>query len=419
MDELRIRGGTALVGTVPTSGSKNSSLAILIASLLCEEACIFSDIPRLQDVESLLELLNYLGVFSEVVEADLRSIRLSPEKVGFFEVPDTLAQKTRASIWVLGPLLARFGKAIVSLPGGCVIGARPVEMHLEGLTQLGAQIELKNGGIHAFLPQGRFQGRHVALRFPSVGATINLMLAATLAEGVCVLENVACEPEIEDLAQALQALGACIEGAGTSQIRIQGVSRLRGGSYQVMKDRIEAGTFLIAGFLTGGRVKVQSIPRHCLGALLMKLDQAGAKLTYDADGIVIEGGRPQATSMTTLPYPGFPTDLQAQFMSLMTLAQGSSCITETIFENRFMHVSELVKLGASIQVRGNQAFVQGVNFLQGADVLATDLRASASLILGGLCASGETRIGGLHHLDRGYESIEKKLQGLGANIKRC
>jgi len=417
MDELRMRGGIPLVGTVPTSGSKNASLAILMASLLCEEACVFSDIPQLQDVESLLELLHSLGVHSQVIPGELRSLRLSPEQVGGFEVSDVFAQKTRASIFALGPLLARFGRAVVSLPGGCGIGARPVEIHLEGLQQLGAHMEWKNGCIHAHLPQGRFQGRHVALRFPSVGATVNLMLAATLAEGVCVFENVACEPEIEDLAKALQALGACVEGAGTSQIRIQGVQRLRGGSYQVMKDRIEAGTFLLAGFLTQGRVKVQSAPRHCLGALLLKLEQAGAKILYDSDGIVIEGGRSQAVSVTTLPYPGFPTDLQAQFMSLMTLAEGSSCITETIFENRFMHVLELVRMGANIESHGNLAVVKGVKKMTGAEVMATDLRASVSLALAALASEGETAINRLYHLERGYERLAEKLIACGADIK--
>lgn len=416
MDKIKIVGGTPLVGSVRVSGSKNAALPILIASLLTEGRCVFKGIPHLQDVRTALKLLSHLGV---AVESRLEEgwVRLQSENVDVFEAPYDLVRKMRASVVVLGPLVARFGRARVSLPGGCAIGARPIDFHLAGLEKLGAKIELENGYVTASAK--KLKGNRVAFEFPSVGATENIMMAAALAEGESILENCAKEPEIVDLAMALKAMGALIEGEGTEVIRIQGRSRLVGCDYEVMGDRIEAGTFLVAGFATRGRVRVENLKPDYVESVLVKLEEAGAKVTREANAVSIEGGaRPLATNITTLPYPGFPTDMQAQFMALVAVADGVSVITETIFENRFMHVSELARLGADITIRGKTAMVMGRETLQGAQLMATDLRASASLILGGLCAQGETLINRIYHLDRGYENMEQKLRQLGANIER-
>jgi UDP-N-acetylglucosamine 1-carboxyvinyltransferase len=416
MDKMRIRGGKPLKGVVQASGSKNAALPILISSLLTGEECTFARVPNLQDIRTVLKLLSHMGVRVEDM-LDRNEVKLSAKGNLQTEAPYDLVRTMRASVVVLGPLLARFGKAKVSLPGGCAIGARPINFHLTGLEKLGAHIELENGYVIASAK--RLQGARVAFEFPSVGATENLMMAAVLAQGETVLENCAREPEIVDLARALRAMGAELEGEGTEIIHIQGKPELHGCRYDVMGDRIEAGTFLAAGFATGGTVRVDGLDPVFLEAVLVRFEDAGAKVIRGQGFVEISaGGRPRGTDITTLPYPGFPTDMQAQFMTAMTVAEGASLITETIFENRFMHVSELLRLGADITIRGNTALVRGQAKLLGAPLMATDLRASASLILGGLCAEGETIVNRIYHLDRGYEQMERKLSRLGADIER-
>jgi UDP-N-acetylglucosamine 1-carboxyvinyltransferase len=417
MDKIRIRGGKPLNGTVQVSGSKNAALPILIASLLTEEACVFKRVPHLQDIRTTLKLLAHLGVQVESNLEATSSVSLKAEKIAQFEAPYDLVRTMRASVVVLGPLLARFGRAKVSLPGGCAIGARPINYHLVGLEKLGADIQLENGYVVA--SASKLKGNRIAFEFPSVGATENIMMAAVLAEGESLLENCAKEPEIIDLARALRAMGAQIEGEGTEVIQIQGRPALKGCNYEVMGDRIEAGTFLSAGFATRGRVRIEGLNPETIESVLVKFEDGGATVTREARAVILENrNRPQSTNITTLPYPGFPTDMQAQFMAAMTVAEGTSVITETIFENRFMHVPELMRLGADITIRGNSAFIQGQEVLQGAPLMATDLRASASLVLGGLCAQGETVVNRIYHLDRGYEKMEEKLRILGADIER-
>lgn len=416
MDKIRIIGGKPLHGTIRVSGSKNAALPILISSLMTEEACTFSQVPNLQDIRTTLKLLSHMGTEVEA-NLDQNTVRLRTAQIQSDEAPYDLVRTMRASVVVLGPLLARFGKAKVSLPGGCAIGARPINFHLAGLERLGAEVTLENGYVLASAK--RLRGNRVAFEFPSVGATENVMMAAAMAEGESLLENCAQEPEIVDLARTLRAMGAQIEGEGTGTIRIQGKSRLSGCRYEVMGDRIEAGTFLAAGLATRGKVKVEGIDPQILDAVLLKFEEAGATITRETNAITLEGGgRPKACDITTLPYPGFPTDMQAQFMTVLAVADGASAITETIFENRFMHVSELARLGADITIRGNNAWVRGNESLQGAPLMATDLRASASLILGGLCARGETIVSRIYHLDRGYERMEEKLKQLGAQVER-
>jgi UDP-N-acetylglucosamine 1-carboxyvinyltransferase len=416
MDKIRIRGGKPLHGSVQVSGSKNAALPILISSLLTEGKCILTRVPHLQDIRTTLKLLSHLGV---QVESDLdqNQVQLNAKGVNVFEAPYDLVRTMRASVVVLGPLLARFGKAKVSLPGGCAIGARPINYHLTGLERLGAKIELENGYVIASAP--KLKGNRVAFEFPSVGATENVMMAAVLAQGESILDNCAKEPEIVDLARFLKKMGAQIEGEGTEIIRIQGKPSLSGCSYPIMADRIEAGTFLCAGFATQGSVSIEGLNPDTIEAVLVKFEDAGAQITREANRVTLKAlRRPKGTDITTLPYPGFPTDMQAQFMAAMTVADGASLITETIFENRFMHVSELMRLGADITIRGNSALVRGQESLQGAPLMATDLRASASLVLGGLCAQGETIVNRIYHLDRGYERMEEKLRKLGADIER-
>jgi UDP-N-acetylglucosamine 1-carboxyvinyltransferase len=416
MDKMRIRGGRALSGRVEVSGSKNAALPILFSTLLTGRPCHLTKVPNLQDIRTTLKLLAHLGV---KVESHLEnnSVTLNSEEITSLEAPYDLVRKMRASVVVLGPLLARFGQAKVSLPGGCAIGARPINYHLLGLEKLGAQIELENGYVKATARQ--LIGNRVAFEFPSVGATENLMMAAVLAKGETLLENCAQEPEIVDLARALRSMGAKISGEGTENIYIQGVTDLQGAHHEIMGDRIEAGTFLAAGFATRGEVEVYGIEPVTLESVLVRFEEAGAHITRHANAIHLKSrGRPQATDITTLPFPGFPTDMQAQFMSVMAVADGTSLISETIFENRFMHVPELQRLGAQITIKGNTAIVKGQEVLQGAQVMATDLRASASLILGGLCAQGETVVNRIYHLDRGYERVEEKFRGLGADIER-
>jgi UDP-N-acetylglucosamine 1-carboxyvinyltransferase len=416
MDKIKIRGGIPLRGTVQVSGAKNAALPILIASLLTEEQCVFTRVPQLQDIHTILKLLSHFGttVDSRLSESE---VRLQAKNIGVLEAPYDLVRTMRASVVVLGPLLARFGHAKVSMPGGCAIGARPINYHLAGLERLGANVELENG--YVIVSAKKLRGNRVSFEFPSVGATQNLMMAAALAEGETLLENCAREPEIIDLANALIAMGAEIEGAGTEVIQIQGKKKLKGCNYEIMGDRIEAGTFLCAAFATMGDVQIQGINPEYLEAAIIKFEEAGAILVRESNGVsIINKQRPKSTDITTLPYPGFPTDMQAQFMAAMTVADGASLISETIFENRFMHVPELIRLGADISIRGNTAVVRGQDSLQGAQLMATDLRASASLIIGGLCANGESIVSRIYHLDRGYERMEEKLRSLGADIER-
>jgi UDP-N-acetylglucosamine 1-carboxyvinyltransferase len=418
MQNMRIRGGASLRGAVEVSGAKNSALPILFATLLTDQECRLGRVPDLQDIRTTLKLLALLGARvedrAEAILAKREVVIRAHGDLGL-EAPYDLVRTMRASVIVLGPLLARFGRAKVSLPGGCAIGARPIDYHLSGFEKLGASIELDGGYVIATAK--RLRGARIPLPFPSVGATENLLMAATLAQGETVIENCAREPEIVDLARMLRAMGAEIEGDGTETIRVQGKDSLHGCRFDVMGDRIEAGTFLSAVFITRGDVTVRGIPPEFLEAVLAKFEEAGARVERGEDWVrLVADSRPRATDVVTQPFPGFPTDMQAQFMAVMALAEGASLVTEAIFENRFMHVPELARLGANISVRGNTALVRGVDGLVGAKVMATDLRASASLILAGLVARGETTVRRIYHLLRGYESMEVKLRALGADI---
>jgi UDP-N-acetylglucosamine 1-carboxyvinyltransferase len=416
LDKLQITGGRPLEGEVRISGAKNATLPILAAALLADGTVTIANVPHLQDVTTMIELLGRMGVTVTVdermnVEVDANTLRQPV-------APYDLVKTMRASILVLGPLLARFGQADVSLPGGCAIGARPVNIHVAGLQAMGAEITIENGYIRA--RASRLRGARLVLDTVTVTGTENLMMAAALADGQTVLENAAREPEVVDLATCLNALGAKVRGAGTDTIVIDGVERMHGGSYRVLPDRIEAGTYLVAGAITGGRVHLkQAAPGH-LDAVLAKLQEAGATVTTGADWIELDmrGRRPRAVDLRTAPYPAFPTDMQAQFAALDTVADGVGTIIETIFENRFMHMLEMRRLGAEIRLEGNTAIIKGVPKLQAAPVMATDLRASASLVLAGLVAEGRTVIDRIYHIDRGYEAIEEKLSALGADIKR-
>jgi UDP-N-acetylglucosamine 1-carboxyvinyltransferase len=418
MDQIKIQGGKRLTGSVQVSGAKNAALPILFSSLLTDRPSEYARVPALHDIVSTLQILEHFGVRTDWNKSK-GSVKIFAESINTFEAPYDLVRKMRASTLVLGPLLARFGEAKVSLPGGCAIGARPINYHLKGLEALGAEILLESGYVMA--KAKRLIGNKVVFEFPSVGATENILMAAVLAKGESVLENCAREPEIVDLARSLRSMGAEIEGEGTETIRVQGKDSISGAKHSILGDRIEAGTYLIAGFITGGQVQVCGVLPDCLDAVLDKLEQCGAKISRGTDSIDLAftaGVRPKAVDINTLPFPGFPTDMQAQFMALMCRAEGSSVITETVFENRFMHVPELMRLGADITIRGESAYVRGVEKLTGAPLMATDLRASASLILGGLAAQGETIVNRIYHLDRGYEKIEEKLRSLGADIER-
>jgi UDP-N-acetylglucosamine 1-carboxyvinyltransferase len=416
MDKIRIQGGKRLQGKVTISGSKNAALPILISSLLTAEKCHYNRVPGLDDIDTTLKVLESLGAGftrDEGKHEVMLQMRTSEPGPAAYD----LVRKMRASVLVLGPLLARYGHAKVSLPGGCAIGARPIGLHLSALEKLGGEIRLEGGYVVA--RTDGLKGAKIVFDFPSVGATENTMMAAALAQGETVLENCAREPEIVDLARALRAMGLQIEGEGSSTIRIQGRSSLGGCRYNIMGDRIEAGTYLAAGLITGGSVRTEGISPEWLGSVLDKFEDAGAKIERGADFIALgASGRPRATELTTLPYPGFPTDMQAQLMAVFCVANGTSQVTETIFENRFMHVAELARLGADISVRGNVALVKGKDKLTAAPLMATDLRASASLILAALVAEGESIISRVYHLDRGYEAIETKLGALGATIER-
>lgn len=419
MDKLLIRGGRALHGEVRISGAKNAALPELCAALLTDEPVTLENVPQLQDVSTMLKLLRNMGVRADRHEGD--RVTIDAGALSTPEAPYELVKTMRASVLALGPLLARFGEATVSLPGGCAIGSRPVDQHIKGLQQMGADIVVEHGYIIAKLPKGRerLRGASITTDMVTVTGTENLLMAATLAEGETVLENAAQEPEVTDLAEMLIRMGARIEGHGTSRIRVQGVPRLSGGTHHVVPDRIEAGTFLCAVAATGGEALLRNARADHLEAVIEKLRAAGAAVTPVPEGIRIRSeGRLKAQSFRTTEYPGFPTDMQAQFMVLNVVAEGASHVTETIFENRFMHVNELLRLGARIQVDGKVAVVEGVPRLSGAAVMATDLRASASLVIAGLVADGETLVDRIYHLDRGYDRMEAKLAGLGADIER-
>lgn len=416
MDKLLITGGSPLQGEVWASGAKNSALPILASTLLTRERVTIHNLPHLQDITTSLELLGRMGI--ECILGDKMSVELGGQ-VNDCHAPYDLVKKMRASILVLGPLVARYGSADVSLPGGCAIGSRPVDLHLRGLEAMGAQISVENGYVRARAPEG-LKGAHFLMDVVTVTGTENLLMAASLAEGRTVLENAAREPEIVDLAECLIAMGAKISGHGTSTITIDGVKELHGCEYTVMPDRIETGTFLVAAAATRGRVRVRNTRADTLEAVLAKLEEAGAVIESTDSTITLDmqGRRPKAVNLRTAPYPAFPTDMQAQFVALNAVAEGSARVIETIFENRFMHVQELNRMGARIALEGNTAIVQGVEHLSGAPVMATDLRASASLVIAAMAAQGETLVDRIYHIDRGYECIEEKLQALGARIRR-
>lgn len=417
MEKLIVKGGNRLVGAVKTSGAKNAVLPIIAASILGTTPSHLDEVPMLEDVHTISEVLKCLGL----------SVECSPEKnvldidsteITSYEAPYELVRTMRASFLVMGPLLARIGKARISMPGGCAIGARPIDIHLKGFEALGVKIEQGHGYIEASAPEG-LKGTSIYFDFPSVGATENIMMAASLAEGTTILENVAEEPEIVDLANYLNKMGAKIRGAGTDTIRIEGVDKLHGADYTIIPDRIEAGTYMIAAAMTGGDVVVENVLPEHQKPLIAKLREAGAAVEEDIDKVRVIGQNPlKAVSIKTLPYPGFPTDMQAQMMAMMVIAEGRSKVTETVFENRFMHVVELNRMGAQISTEGRSAVIDGPCKLTGCDVRATDLRAGAAMILAGLVAEGTTRIGDLHHIDRGYENIVAKLKNLGADIER-
>lgn len=416
MDRLLIEGGTPLCGEVSISGAKNSVLPVLAASLMSEEPLLIRNTPHLQDVASTMRLLGSMGAVVTLGEGN--SLRVDACGVDRCYASYDIVRTMRASILVLGPLLARYGQAEVSLPGGCAIGTRPIDLHLRGLAAMGASIDVSNGYIRARTK--RLQGAVLALDQITVTGTENLMMAAALAEGTTVIENAAREPEVEDLACCLTSMGACIRGAGTSRIEIEGVGELHGATHQVLPDRIEAATYLAAGCATGGKVRVGKVRPDTMEAVLLKFGECGADLELGEDYVELDmqGRRPRAADVHTAAYPGFPTDMQAQMTAVSAVAEGTSTITETIFENRFMHIQELVRMGADIEVRGSAAVIQGVSKLSGAPVMATDLRASASLILAGLAAEGESVVDRVYHIDRGYECVEEKLQHLGASIQR-
>jgi len=417
MDKLLITGGNTLNGVVRASGAKNAALPILAATLLTKDLITIKNLPHLHDITTMLELLGSMGC--GVVVDERMNVELDVSSLDNCEAPYELVKTMRASILVLGPLVAHFGRAVVSLPGGCAIGSRPVDLHLRGLEAMGADIVVDNGNIIANV-DGRLKGARIFFDKVTVTGTENLLMAAALAEGTTILENAAREPEVVDLAECLIAMGAKITGHGTDTITIEGVERLGGTTYSVMPDRIETGTFLVAGAITGGKVRVTDTDVSSLEAVLSKLEEAGAKVTCGDDWIELdmEGRRPKAVNISTAPYPAFPTDMQAQFVALNAVAEGVGSVIENIFENRFMHVNEMVRMGADIEVNGNTAIVRGKDVLKGAPVMATDLRASASLVLSALVAEGDTKIDRIYHIDRGYECIEEKLGALGAKISR-
>ncbi|MBE9538025.1 MAG: UDP-N-acetylglucosamine 1-carboxyvinyltransferase [Proteobacteria bacterium] len=417
MDKLVIQGGRVLNGELRISGAKNAALPILAATLLPDEPVTIRNVPHLHDVTTMIELLGCMGV--ELTVDEKLSIEVNANSITEFAAPYELVKTMRASILVLGPMLARFGKAHVSFPGGCAIGSRPVDLHLRGLEAMGATIHVEGGYINASV-EGRLKGARILMEIVTVGGTENILMAATLADGQTIIENAAREPEVVDLAQFLIAMGAKITGHGTDTIIIDGVERLHSCTYDVMPDRIEAGTYLVAAAATRGKIKLRDACPQYLEAVLQKLQEAGAIITSGADWIELdmEGRRPVAVSLKTSPYPGFPTDMQAQFTAMNAIADGTSLVTETIFENRLIQTHEMNRMGANISIEGNTAIIVGQEHIQGAPVMASDLRASASLVIAGLVAQGETHIHRIYHIDRGYETIEEKLLLLGADIRR-
>lgn len=418
MDKLLITGGGALNGELRISGAKNAALPILAATLLASEPVTVCNLPHLHDITTMIELFGRMGI--EPVINERLDVEIDPTTIKTLVAPYELVKTMRASILVLGPMLARFGKAEVALPGGCAIGSRPVDLHIRGLEAMGALIDVEDGYIKARTPEGGLRGARFYFDTVSVTGTENILMAAALANGRSVLENAAREPEVVDLANMLIAMGAKIEGAGSSTITIDGVPRLHGATYSVMPDRIETGTYLVAAAATGGRVKLKDTDPSILEAVLLKLEEAGAEVTTGSNWIELNmhGRRPKAVNIRTAPYPAFPTDMQAQFLAMNAVAEGTGTVVETIFENRFMHVLEMQRMGAHIQIEGNTAIATGVPRLKSAPVMATDLRASASLVIAALMADGETLIDRIYHIDRGYECIEEKLQLLGAKIRR-
>lgn len=417
MDKLLIRGGTRLDGEIRISGSKNSALPILAATLLCDEPVTIRNLPHLHDITTMIALLRCMGV--DMIIDEKLSIEVHANTIKELTAPYELVKTMRASILVLGPLLSHYGEANVSFPGGCAIGSRPVDLHLRGLEALGAEVLVEGGYIRATV-DGRLKGANILMDTVTVGGTENIMMAAVLAEGTTVIENAAREPEVVDLAQCLNAMGAKVSGYGSSTITIEGVERLHGCEYSVMPDRIETGTYLVAAAATGGRIKLKDTRADILEAVLVKLEEAGAKVTVGEDWIELDmqGKRPRAVNIKTAPYPAFPTDMQAQFTAMNAVAEGSCSVTETVFENRLNQTQEMNRMGANISIEGNTAIISGTEKLRAAPVMASDLRASASLVIAGLVAEGETIVDRIYHIDRGYECIEEKLQLLGANIRR-
>ncbi|MGD1928275.1 MAG: UDP-N-acetylglucosamine 1-carboxyvinyltransferase [Leptolyngbyaceae cyanobacterium] len=416
---LEIWGQHSLSGNVTISGAKNSALVVMAGVLLCSQPCRLRNVPNLVDVERMGAVLKALGV---KVKRDQDFLELDPSDISHTRAPYDIVSKLRASFFVIGPLLARMGVARIPLPGGCAIGARPVELHVRGLQAMGADVQIEHGTVHACIPgiRGRLKGAKIYLDYPSVGATETLMMAATLADGETVIDNAAQEPEVADLANFCRAMGARIRGVGTKTLTISGVPSLHSTDYAIVPDRIEAGTFLIAGAITHSEISLSPVVPEHLGAVIAKLREAGSDVVSESHNRIklIPGDEILPTNIQTLPYPGFPTDMQAQFMALMTLSSGNSMVTETVFENRLRHVAEFGRMGANIRVTGNCAVIQGVPMLSGAPVMATDLRASAALVLAGLGAQGKTIMSGIHHLDRGYEQLERKLTQIGAHITR-
>jgi len=414
MDKILIEGGKRLQGDIVISGSKNAALPIIAASLLTAEEVSLSNVPCLNDISTMCRLMDRLGA---KIISDGERLSIKNKEVSGFEASYDVVKTMRASVLVLGPLIARFGEARISLPGGCAIGARPINLHLMGLEKMGAEIRVEHGYVIA--RAGRLKGARIYLDFPTVTGTENLIMAATIADGTTLIENAACEPEIVDLANILTGMGARIKGAGSDLIEIEGVGSLKGTKYRIMPDRIEAGTYIVASAITGGDLFLRGCPARYLDAVIIKLREAGVDITEDGDGIRVKMPKKlKSIDIKTMTYPGFPTDMQAQIMALMTVSSGISIITETIFEKRFSHVAELRRLGADIKIEGNSAMVRGVEQLSGANVMASDLRASASLVLAGLAAEGETVISRVYHLDRGYERMVEKLTGVGAKIDR-
>ncbi len=416
MDKLLIRGGAQLNGEISISGAKNAALPILSATLLTDQPVTIGKVPHLHDITTTMELLCLMG--SQVTVDERMRIEIDNSQIDNFFAPYELVKTMRASILVLGPLLARYGKADVSLPGGCAIGSRPVNIHLKGLAAMGANIVVEGGYIRA--TANRLKGVHITLDMVTVTGTENLMMAATLADGITVIENAAREPEVTDLVNCLNKMGAKISGAGTDRLEIEGVETLHGTDYEILPDRIETGTYLVAAVMTGGKVRLKNTNAILLESVLAKLTEAGAKINIEDNAITLDmhGRRPKSVDIHTSPFPGFPTDMQAQFAAMNSIAKGTGVITETVFENRFMHVHELQRMGADLKLEGNTTIAQGVEQLEGAPVMATDLRASASLVLAGLVAGGDTIVDRIYHIDRGYETIEEKLSQLGANIRR-